>query len=75
MFQEGKIMAQQITTALCILRRKQVQERIGLARSSLYALIAKGLFPQPVKLSERAVGWRECDIDEWINSRTTKAGV
>jgi len=68
-------MAQQITTALCILRRKQVQERIGLARSSLYALIAKGLFPQPVKLSERAVGWRECDIDEWINSRTTKAGV
>jgi len=68
-------MAQQLTNALCILRRREVQARIGLGRSSLYAQIAKGLFPQPVKLSERAVGWREADVNAWIESRTTKAGV
>ena len=68
-------MAQQLTNALCILRRKQVQERVGLARSSLYALIAKKQFPKPVQLSERSVGWRESDITAWLESRTTRAIV
>ena len=65
-------MAQQLTNALFILRRKQVQERTGLGRSSIYALIAKDKFPRPVQLSERSVGWRETDITTWINSLTTK---
>ena len=68
-------MAQQVANALCILRRKQVQERIGLARSSLYALIASNQFPRPVQLSARAVGWRERDVNAWLESRTTKGGA
>lgn len=68
-------MAQQVANALCILRRKQVQERIGLARSSLYALIASNQFPRPVQLSARAVGWRESDVNTWLESRTTKGGA
>ena len=68
-------MAQQVANALCILRRKQVQERIGLARSSLYALIASNQFPRPVQLSARAVGWRESDVNAWLESRTTKRGA
>lgn len=52
-----------------ILRRAQVQERTGLSRSLLYRLIKEGRFPTSVKLSERAVGWRSCHIDEWLENR------
>lgn len=41
----------------------------GLARSTIYALIAQGLFPTSLKLSRRAVGWLETDIAVWIDKR------
>jgi prophage regulatory protein len=46
-----------------ILRRRSVQERVGLGRSSLYVRIKQGLFPQPVKLGGgQLVGWPENEI-------------
>lgn len=70
-----KNMADQIEKPPRILRRKQVEQRIGLARSSIYALIAKGEFPKPIQLSTRAVGWHEAAIEAWISSRESKDGV
>ncbi len=58
---------------MCILRRKEVEKRTGLSRSTLYAMIAEGKFPKPVKLGKRAVGWREADIAAWLDSRATDA--
>lgn len=52
-----------------ILRRPQVEQLVGLSRSTLYAMMAENTFPQPVKLSKRAVGWRESDVREWLASR------
>lgn len=52
-----------------ILRRQEVSERVGLKTTALYEMINRGEFPRPMKLSERAVGWLESDIDEWIQSR------
>ncbi len=52
-----------------ILRRPDVQARTGLSRSALYDAIKKGLFPKPIKLTERAVGWAESAISQWIDSR------
>lgn len=49
-----------------ILRRPEVQTRTGLSRSSIYAGMAKGTFPQALKISARAVGWREADIVAWL---------
>lgn len=43
--------------------------RVGLARSTLYEMIASGDFPKPILLGKRAVGWREVDIEKWIESR------
>lgn len=51
-----------------ILRRPEVQSRTGLSRSSIYAGMAKGTFPQAVKISTRAVGWHERDISDWLDS-------
>ena len=52
-----------------ILRRKQVEARTGLSRSSIYAAIQAGTFPKPVKLGPRAVGWDSVAIDEWVEQR------
>lgn len=46
-----------------------VLARTGLSRSTLYALVAKGGFPAPVKLSIRAVGWKSAEVDCWLESR------
>jgi prophage regulatory protein len=44
-------------------------DRIGMSRGSIYRLMTLGRFPKSVKLSERAVGWRESDLDAWLESR------
>jgi len=53
-----------------ILRRRDVEARTGLSRSTIYAYIANGTFPKQVKLGPRAAGWYQSEIDEWIESRT-----
>ena len=65
-------MANQIASALRILRRNQVEERTGLSRASIYAFMKTGAFPKSVALGARSVGWRESDIEDWISSRTEK---
>jgi len=52
-----------------ILRRKMVENKTGLARSTLYFLIQKNRFPEPIHLGPRAVGWIEEEIDDWIAKR------
>lgn len=64
-------MADKINDALVILRRKQVEARTGLSRSSIYAAIKAGKFPAPVSLGEKSVGWLEHEIVSWISSRVS----
>ena len=52
-----------------ILRRHQVERKIGLSRSSIYQMMSDGTFPLPIKLGKRAVGWAQSDIDEWLSNR------
>lgn len=67
-------MAEQIQSALSILRRRQVEKRIGLTRSPLYARIKAGTFPKPVQLGNgRAVGWIEAEIDAWLAEQVLKS--
>ena len=53
----------------CILRRKQVEARTGLSRSTIYARIKAGNVPAPVSLGPRAVGWIENDVHRWLSDR------
>ncbi len=57
------------TTPNVILRRKQVEAKTGLCRSSIYARMAAGTFPQVVRLGENSVGWIEAEIEAWIAER------
>jgi prophage regulatory protein len=52
-----------------IIRKPKTLEKTGLSRSRLYAEIQAGRFPKPVKLSARAVGWIESEVDAWIESK------
>jgi prophage regulatory protein len=52
-----------------ILRRPDVEARVGLSRATIYAKMADGSFPKPIRLSERAVGWKTDDIDAWLAAR------
>lgn len=50
-------MPQETPSTFTILRRKQVQSESGLSRSTIYLRITQGLWPKPVNLGPRAVGW------------------
>lgn len=54
---------------LQILRRKQVEARTGLPRSTIYAGINAGTFPKPIQLGAQSVGWLASEIDGWIRER------
>jgi prophage regulatory protein len=71
---KGNLMSTKITkTKTKILRRHEVEDIVGLSRSTLYSMMADATFPKPIKLGKRAVGWRDGDIDEWLESRATTA--
>ena len=52
-----------------LLRIRQVLEKTGLSRSSLYRKLKARDFPEPVSLGDRSVAWVEADLDAWIQSR------
>lgn len=54
---KGQQMAQFPSSPLTILRRTQVQAETGYSRSTIYLRITQGLWPKPVSLGARAVGW------------------
>ena len=51
-------------------RLPEVSRRTAMPRSSIYLAMKKGTFPRPVRIGERAVAWRESDIQAWIDERT-----
>jgi len=63
-----------------IIRLPEVKRRTGLSRSSVYAKISRRpdrvcdrdpLFPKPISLGARAVGWLESEIDAWVAAKVT----
>jgi prophage regulatory protein len=50
-------------------RLPAVKEQTGLSRSSIYLRMSKGEFPQSISLGDRAIGWLESDIEQWLDER------
>lgn len=74
-------MAETMTTSLRVLRRKQVEQRINIARATLYDWLNPrsprydASFPKPIRLGSGSVGWLESEIDAWIESRVQARGI
>lgn len=56
-----------------IIRLKDVQSRTGFSRSTIYQRISQGGFPSQINLGARAVGWLECEIDDWLNDKIAQS--
>ena len=54
---------------LSIIRRREVQARTGLSRSTIYLRCAQGSFPGPISLGGRAVGWIEDEVENWLQQQ------
>ena len=63
-----------MNTETKILRLPAVLDRVGLGKTAVYAAIKRGEFPQPIKLSTRAVGWRVGDVEVWLANRPRATG-
>ena len=50
-----------------LIRLPEILSRVPFRRSTLYARIAAGRFPKPLKIGSRIATWRESDIDQAIN--------
>lgn len=64
-----------------ILRLKQLTERIGLGRSTIYDRMDvqspryDATFPKPIKLGAAAIGWIDSEITIWIEQRMSAKEV
>ena len=56
-------------SALAILRRTQVEQETGLAKSTLYLRVEQGLFTEPVLIGPRAVGWPAGEVEALNRAR------
>jgi prophage regulatory protein len=64
---------QEVKNHLNIIRRKQVESRTGLARSTIYFQVSQGTFPKPILLGARSVGWLEAEVTAWIEQRVKES--
>ena len=53
-----------------ILRLPQTIQKTGLSRSTIYTLLNAGKFPAKIQLSERAIGFLESEVNDWIQQKT-----
>jgi prophage regulatory protein len=52
-----------------ILRLPDVKTRTGLSRSSIYKFVSAGMFPAPIRIGTRAIGWLDDEVEAWMLAR------
>jgi len=52
-----------------IIRTEDLTRRLGLSRATIFRNVKAGRFPAPIKISQRAIGWRIDDVEAWIAAR------
>ena len=59
-----------------LLTYQQVMAYCGLSRSTIYRMMRQRppTFPTPIKLSQRAVRWKESELSQWVATRPRAAG-
>lgn len=58
---------------LQLIRIKDVSRLTTLARSTIWAKVATGAFPEPIRLSPAISVWRQVDIESWISECANRA--
>ncbi len=55
-----------------ILRGPEVDKEYGVSKTARYELIKQGVFPKPIKLGPRSVGWLRSELDAWVEARVAE---
>lgn len=55
-----------------VMKLAEVMNTTGLSKSSIYAYMAKNLFPKPVQIGPRAVAWIEGEVQDWLKIKITE---
>ena len=60
-----------MNTTYSVMKMKEMVGIVGLSRSYIYALQARGEFPMPIRLVKggRATGYLRSEIDDWVKGR------
>jgi prophage regulatory protein len=59
--------AAQLADAL--LRLPTVQAIVGLSKTTIYTLVARGDFPPPIRRGNRCTRWRSADVTAWLQAQ------
>lgn len=51
------------------LRVPDVVARVGLSRATIYSMAARGAFPKPIRIGQRASAWSASEVDAWQAAR------
>ncbi len=62
-----------IARPIQIIRLPEVCRTTGLGRSMVYQLEAERRFPARVRISDRAVGWVEEEVQGWLAERILRS--
>ncbi|MBO6573156.1 MAG: AlpA family phage regulatory protein [Balneola sp.] len=54
-----------------VIRPKQLAKILSISTVTLWRMEKRGELPPRKRISTRAVGWLESDIEEWLNSLQT----
>ena len=74
-------MSNQGRQFVAILRRPQVEELLGLKRSTIYDKLNRKsprydpTFPRPIRLGGNSVGWDSVALDRWIADRVQASAI
>jgi prophage regulatory protein len=58
-----------MATEVRLIRLRELLGIVGLGKSRVYELVRSNEFPEPVRLTMKAVAWRSDEIQQWIDSR------
>ena len=50
-----------------LVRPREATAILSISRKHLYALASRPDFPERIRVSDRVVAWRVCDLEAWIN--------
>jgi excisionase family DNA binding protein len=60
----------EVKTPVELLTSQQVAERLAVSVRTLWRLVDRGVFPQPIRYNRKLVRWKSGDIDHYFETLT-----
>ncbi len=58
----------EMKAAADLMTSQQVAGRLAVSVRTLWRLVAKGRFPQPIRYNRKLVRWKSTDVDRYIDT-------